>query len=375
MYSKRNVNKQAGFIITIELVLITTILGIGLFVGIAAIRDALFKHYILKQSTDVIVSDNAGVVLGKAIGFDEHEAPLIPYIDRTVGNGNNYRVLIGIRDDRFTTREPVYFTNLNCEGPVYCIKKPSAELTDNRGYDLIPGTGAVSYLHALQGAPVYAVGPSEPDDPTASFKPGKLYRQSAVACEYTDAQAALGSRYLSQKVVDGEPCDSPFQLPLGGSGTPVTTCSGRPGTPTCPVIATPLFPACGTVMQGNGNNNLRCQCPDGWYDVGATGNGVGTVHTCCPEGSEPNINPGGGLPVTCANPLLFVAESVPNINDPALNALEPFEAPFTVNLPADVDSFVITAPDDCEGNPLPDGSCPVNTDYPVFTLPDGIEGN
>ncbi len=57
---------QDGFILTLELILIISILGIGLFVGFSAIRDALFKYYTSQSSGDVYVSDANGTVFGNS---------------------------------------------------------------------------------------------------------------------------------------------------------------------------------------------------------------------------------------------------------------------------------------------------------------------
>ena len=138
--------RQGGFIITVELLLIATILVIGSIVGVIAIRDALVKRIAQQRSQAVLVIDDSGRVLGEALGFDEHEAPLVSYIDRTVPpaapdpDHRNYRALIGVRDDRFTTREPVYYSGENCTGTP-CMKLASDEDTDSIGYDGIAGTG------------------------------------------------------------------------------------------------------------------------------------------------------------------------------------------------------------------------------------------
>jgi hypothetical protein len=207
--------KQKGFIITIELILISTVLVIGTFVGVVAIRDALFKQYIQKQSRDVYVTDSDGRVLGKAIDYDEHEAPRIPYIDRTVEPASpdpahrNYRALIGIRDDRFTSREPVYYDGANCTGTP-CIKAPSDETADNVGIDNLSATGAVGYIYKLQDGPTYAIGRS-PD----GIK-GYLFRETANSCPVSPE--LIQSRYISQKVVTGSPCEAVSVGTGGGDG-------------------------------------------------------------------------------------------------------------------------------------------------------------
>tara|TARA_R110000772_G_scaffold47019_3_gene107598 strand:- start:14670 stop:15926 length:1257 start_codon:yes stop_codon:yes gene_type:complete len=196
---------QGGFIITLELILVSTILVIGTFIGVVALRDVLFKQYVEKQSRDIYVSDSNGLVLGQALSFDQHEAPRIPYIDRLVPPlspdpaHRNYRALISIRDDRFTTREAVYYDGENCTGTP-CIKAPSDENEDNIGIDNVAATGAVGYLYKSQAGPTYAIGRS-PNGIT-----GYLFRDTGNACPISPD--AVRSRYMSEKVVTGSPCES-----------------------------------------------------------------------------------------------------------------------------------------------------------------------
>ncbi|MBB1361067.1 hypothetical protein H5125_02700 [Shewanella sp. SR44-4] len=197
--------KQAGFVLTIELILITTILIIGSFVGISAVRNALVKSQVAQQNRDITVADSNGVKLGKMLSLNEHETPIVPFIDGGVAPlapdpaHKNYRAILGVRDDRFTSREPVYYDSPNCTGNP-CIKGISDETSDNRGVDNIAASGAVSYLHALQGGPNYAIGRS--DDGII----GHLYRSTPLQCpvDISDIQ----SRYMSQRVVTGTPCES-----------------------------------------------------------------------------------------------------------------------------------------------------------------------
>lgn len=199
----KNIHKQAGFVLTIEAVLIFTIFGIGLFVGIIAVRDAWFKYSLSQQDQSFYVFDSkvvpSPIVIGKVAGFDEHEAPLVPFIDygaRTDINGNliNYRALIGVRDDRFTSRQPVFYSDASCSlNP--CLAGPSAEASYNTGIDGIAETGAVGYLYALQGI-TYGIGSG-----LGGAIKGRLYRQTTTACA-----ANLGYAWMSQRVVTGTPC-------------------------------------------------------------------------------------------------------------------------------------------------------------------------
>ena len=245
---------QGGFIITLELILVSTILIVGTFIGVVALRDVLFKQYVEKQSRDIYVSDSNGVVLGQAISFDEHEAPRIPYIDRMVPplspdpTHRNYRALISIRDDRFTTREAVYYDGANCTGTP-CIKAPSDENEDNIGIDNIDATGAVGYLYKSQDGPTYAIGRS-PNGIT-----GYLFRDTGNACPISPE--AVKSRYMSQKVVTGSPCES-LDTPTTTSTTTTTQtyvadayteCLIGPGAPELP----------GGVVE-------TCSCPTNYSD-------------------------------------------------------------------------------------------------------------
>ncbi|MDC0662282.1 hypothetical protein [Marinobacter sp. SS21] len=188
--------REAGFVITLELLLIVTILVLGSMVGIVAIRDALVKQYVNSQSQQAIVADAGGKVLGKAVDFDEHDAPRIVLIDRSLPR--SYRTLIGVRDDRFTSREAVYYAGPNCSG-VPCLKGISDESSDSVGVDGLVGTGNVSYFNALQRGPNYAVGRS------GDGLSGALYRDSGAACPV--AIGDIRSRWISQKVVAGPPCE------------------------------------------------------------------------------------------------------------------------------------------------------------------------
>jgi len=326
----QSIRKQAGFIITLELLLILTILGIGLFVGLVAIRDALIKYQVSKQSQEIYVSDGNGTLLGKSIGFDLHEAPLVFYIDRSIAPlapdplHKNYRALIGVRDDRFTSREPVYYTEPNCQGQP-CIKRPSAEIPDNRGVDALPGTGSVSYLYAIQGGPTYAIGRSP------QGIPGFLFRQGADACPVDEITALTGSRYMSQKVEHGEPCESPYQLPIPVGEVP-RLCDGEfAGGLLCPQTGPT---ACGSVPGVDGAPDA-CGCPVGYYDAGAS---LGLIGQCCPNGYTLEASGLLGLDPTCTGGGLVTAVSVPDPNNADQNALEQFTFPFSVNLPGDTSS-------------------------------------
>ena len=214
---RRRARGQAGFVITLELVLIFTILGIGLLVGLVAIRNALFKWFVNKQAQTVWVYDSSdpAKVLGPVRDFDEHEAPRLFYIDRNVtwqdSRGDpftaNFRAFVGVRGDRFTGRQRIFYENPDCSGLV-CIQGAGVQSPDSRlvgdvvdettpgaplpTFDRVDRAGGVGYLYALQQGPTYGIG----RDLGTGNQPGTLYRQTNVAC----AALALTSVWESQSV-------------------------------------------------------------------------------------------------------------------------------------------------------------------------------
>ena len=227
---------QQGYILTIELILIITILIIGSIGGVILVRDALIKRHQTKVDNQITVVDANNRPLGIAVSFDEHQAPLIFYTDR--GANNTYRALIGIRDDRFTSREAVYYDAPNCQGNP-CLKGLSDEATDSQGVSKLNNTGNVSYINALQQGPNYAIGQ------LGNSVIGQLLRSTPQQCPANSEQ--ILSRYVSQKVVTGSPCES-FEI------------DKQPADSSCLVGVTALVnPLLGTSDQGLSQSCDTCQ--------------------------------------------------------------------------------------------------------------------
>lgn len=200
MRGSRRVRRQGGFIISMEAILVITILGIGLFIGLAAVRNALFKYYLARQDTSFVVYDSSSPtrrLLGTAVGFDEHQAPLLAFVDYGVvypagADPRNLRALIGVRNDRFTSRQPVFYKNADCSGTV-CIA-----VETNSGGALVPGVdsevGPIAQLYAMQDGPVYAVGAGTDGKPLQ----GSLYRSTTVSCD----GEALNSMWVSARLYE-----------------------------------------------------------------------------------------------------------------------------------------------------------------------------
>jgi hypothetical protein len=209
--------RQSGFVLSVEAILILTLLGIGLLVGVVAVRDSLFKWYMAQQDTKFIAAaagTDPAVLIGEVIGFDQHETPLVPFIDyEPVANSTiNFRALIGVRDDRFTSRQPIFYSDTQCTSNP-CIAIAGSEDADTLVANLTGETGSISYLYALQGnGPTYGVGAG-----TGADVRGKLYRQdSGVAC----GAGTLQSMWVSQRVVAGSPC-----VDLTASGSTISGAS------------------------------------------------------------------------------------------------------------------------------------------------------
>ena len=227
---------QQGYILTIELILIITILIIGSIGGVILVRDALIKRHQTKVDNQITVVDANNRPLGIAVSFDEHQAPLIFYTDRRANN--TYRALIGIRDDRFTSREAVYYDAPNCQGNP-CLKGLSDEATDSQGVSKLNNTGNVSYINALQQGPNYAIGQ------LGNTVIGQLLRSTPQQCPANSEQ--ILSRYVSQKVVTGSPCES-FEI------------DKQPADSSCLVGVTALGnPLLGTSDQGLSQSCDTCQ--------------------------------------------------------------------------------------------------------------------
>jgi hypothetical protein len=164
---RRRRGHSTGFIITLELILIFTILAIGSLVGVIAVRNALFQFYTAKAQFDVVIGDsNDPQVLVKPVNYDLCEAPQILCKDPELG----LFALVGIRPERFVSRDRVYFTAAGCTGTPYVATPGDASLP-------------VGYLNALQGVS-YAVGPPA-DFPACTLgvnctSVGNLYRNISL---------------------------------------------------------------------------------------------------------------------------------------------------------------------------------------------------
>ncbi len=157
---RRESTAPKGFIISLELILIFTILVIGTLVGVIAVRNALFRLAAVKSQYQTIIEDSTvpDPLRLRPVSFDLCEAPQVLCFDPAT----RLSALVGVRPDRFVSRDQVYFTAPNCAGSAYLA---------------IPGdaTLPVGYRNALQGVS-YGVGP-----PSVTSLAGRLFRSDNAA--------------------------------------------------------------------------------------------------------------------------------------------------------------------------------------------------
>lgn len=193
--------RQQGFILSMEAVLLFTILGIGLLVGTVVLRDALITYYLSQENRRFFVADSSDppILVGDVVGFDEYDAPLLVFVDYHEENANplpgefNFRALIGARDDRLTTRQVLLYDVANCAGPPVCIASPGSLSANAQLAGLAETSSTVSFIAPLQGdnAPAYAVG----RDLLAAPGQDLLYRSSTAGCT-----SELVSMWVSQRL-------------------------------------------------------------------------------------------------------------------------------------------------------------------------------
>ncbi len=191
---------SGGFIVSLELILIFTVLIIGTLVGVMAVRNALFTLREGRLTSMVIVKDSTAPdpILIKPVNYDLCEAPQIlcrdfgftPADTMTPGPTEGLQALVGVRPDRFVSRNRIYFDAAGCTGTPY-IAPP--------GDPSLP----IGYFNcALQvdsaGDPVcYGVGPPS-DFSTCTLgvdctDGGLLYRNDGIVT----SPIAVASRWIS----------------------------------------------------------------------------------------------------------------------------------------------------------------------------------
>jgi hypothetical protein len=233
----RSRGKSGGFIISLELILIFTILILGTLGGFLAVKRALINLF-LRNSIIVVDSSDPIKRIGKAFDFDQFEAPRILFTDYDSDPaGTNRRALVGVRDDRFTTRHQIYYPKASGADPIDCTVTAAGaenpciiqagdetleEASITTPFGPAGTEGFIGYLYPMQPDPAtptdpssglsYGVGRTDPASPLVGTEPqrGTLYRQTADQCSFASPDEngfIFVDVWTSQKVVAGEPCD------------------------------------------------------------------------------------------------------------------------------------------------------------------------
>ena len=144
---RQDARRAAGFVITVELLLIFALFVIPLFVGGIVVFRKMITLYLDRRDYAEIPYSRAVVwdssmptpkVVGPVIGYDTFEAPVVLFRDDDTKAG----VVLGVRTDRFTSYGQVFYTdNL-------CSVNPQV-----RSYNVSIGTGATApdYLYQPDG--------------------------------------------------------------------------------------------------------------------------------------------------------------------------------------------------------------------------------
>jgi len=109
---------SAGFIITLEFLLVMVLFVLPVMIGLFLLGRKLFTLYLNQREFEVqpysraVVWDSSATVkvIGPVVGYDQFEAPLVVFRDDATKGG----VLLGTRRDRFTSVGQVFYTDNNC---------------------------------------------------------------------------------------------------------------------------------------------------------------------------------------------------------------------------------------------------------------------
>ncbi len=210
---------QRGFVISLEFVVIFTILFLALLAGCVVVRNGIIQAAVARARSEVFVKDGQFHVIAKPVSYDLCEAPQLlcrdpgypSPVDPDPGPSAGLNALVGVRPDRFVTRNRIYFSEPGCDpsGGVFIAPPP---LPPPAG--VLPPVLPVGYyncgiqLDADQSPVCYGVGPPTGWDPTPSPTPPN----AAVGCSPvipTSAVACLDGGRLYRS--DGPPVDTTIQ--------------------------------------------------------------------------------------------------------------------------------------------------------------------
>lgn len=356
-------NKAAGFIVSLEFLLVLVVVVFPLMLGMFLIGRKLVTLALTELNlielplSRPVVWDSTGAPnnkpVGAVIGYDQFQAPLVLYRDAT-GTGTP-GVLLGVRPNRFTTVAEVYYDEDGC---------PEDGGASGRTY---MRSDATSYLDSDFFSPVnkaaYGVGNGN-----------VLWRRSSSA-----VTVVLESYWVSQDTNDESPASSataaappstacvdivvPVDVILtglnalsrvSGVGTRTATAtygtSGGGGTPLNHGLATGTYPGATITCDGFVPTDVNwtttspnCQSSpqyfgtfaitvdtgvsttDFYWDVLAAGVNSDPSNPF-PPGQLPNVEV--TLPGAAGSADYLIANKVADLDDPATNFTRPFRMAF-----------------------------------------------
>ncbi len=121
-------SRAAGFVITLEFLLVMALFVLPLLIGAVLLGRKLYTLYLNQREfteqpySRAVVWDSTNPgptpppkVVGPVIGYDQYEAPLVIFRHVRTKAG----VILGVRTDRFTSYGQVFYTGTACDGTAY----------------------------------------------------------------------------------------------------------------------------------------------------------------------------------------------------------------------------------------------------------------
>jgi hypothetical protein len=144
--------RSAGFVITLELLLVMVVFVLPLLLGMFVLGRKLVtlylnqREYLEQPYSRAVVWDSSATpkVIGPVVGYDPYESPLVIFRDSLTDGG----VVLGVRAERFTSFGEVFYSDSAC-----------TEAPRLRGWstDRATGTQVVGGVGPLLGNPPVGV--------------------------------------------------------------------------------------------------------------------------------------------------------------------------------------------------------------------------
>ena len=205
--SARSRQTSAGFVITLEFLLVMAVFVLPLLLGMFMLGRKLLTLYLNQREfmeqpySRAVVWDSSTTakVIGPVMGYDRFEAPMVIFRD----SANQLGVVLSVRPTRLTSAGEVFYSNSDCSGTPRVRAWDTAAATGFNGGVFVGLTSAyppVGVLYQMFEAS-YAMG-----------KGNELYR-STIATG-TSVTSTTGSPLYVWKSVDITPIDPVAPAPV-----------------------------------------------------------------------------------------------------------------------------------------------------------------